>query len=400
MQPSPEAIEAAPSRHWEGVLQAVEARHHPDGSTTEAVWFEGLSSWTGDSGPPPEPAQAALTGLAVGLRTFDDREILAIDHLDHWIGAPRRGDTLLPLWLALSPEIPDLGEGVLVQRRANLPFLLRDGSGMVLSLNLRWTLLDQVQPDGGPPSWHLRCEGEVVGAGRDRAAGWVAKENLQGQIKADLLIAIEDRSVIQAEFDWEYTLSARIAATADDALRGDLAQHQHHRGTLRHLTASTGPLPPWGPPGQPYRSPAQILEVFRAAGPDLSRCMAQASPPQGPWAAHLAVAMDSAGRAASTELVTDVPWEGGEACVRRIACGLDYPPGAEPAARWGYTVAWAQGAVQPYPDVDAPERPRELLFFAMPDDPTPEQRERASALFGAPPGYSSPTPLPCPHDAH
>jgi hypothetical protein len=395
----PGVPEAAPPRHWEGALQAAETQHHPDGSTSRMVWFDELSTWTDGQVQGPGLPDAPLVGLVVDLRTFDDHEILALDHLEHWVGAPRLGDTLLPLWFALSPEIPDLDPGVPLRRRVNLPFLLEGGIGVVLALDLTWSLLELAEPEGGSPTWHVHGEGSVRGDGRDRAGDWLTRDRFDGRIQADIWVDVADHEVESAEFEWDLTISARVATATDGALRGDLVQHQRHRGVLRRLAAPTEPLPSWAPPNpRPYRAATQVREVLAAASPALTACMTGAGSPPVTWVGHLAVVLDHEGRVTATGIDASTPWADGERCVQDHACGLVFPPDAEPGARWGYTVSWVQGAVQPYPSVEPPERTRGPLFIALPETPTSAQRARIDALFGAPPapasGLAQPTPCP------
>jgi hypothetical protein len=204
---------------FEGQLEQSPARRFRDGSQGDRLRF--IDVTLAQDGAEASPSD--LSGLSVELRSFGDREILEIDNLDYIIGPGRHGDLLLGLWPALSPFVPDLEPGESTRQRSNLPFVLSDGMGMPVALDLDWTLAG-AEACGADSCWRLVYRGPVQGKGRERNDRWLARFRLSGEAQGSLLVGQQDHGVRHSVIELELELLTILADPASQAPRGSIQQ--------------------------------------------------------------------------------------------------------------------------------------------------------------------------------
>ncbi len=210
-------------RHWAGTLERAPARSFRDGSLGDRVTFEGVAR----NGEPID-----LGGISIELRSFGNGEILALDALEHAVGTGRDADLMIPLWPALSPRLPEIEPGETTRQRSNLPFLLEDGQGMIVGLDLEWSLEEpQPCPDHGS-CWHFGYRGPATGRGLDRGPDYTAHYRLTGQASGDVWVRTEDIAIARSTFTWEFDVKATTSLADGSSPTTVVLQHQHHRGYL------------------------------------------------------------------------------------------------------------------------------------------------------------------------
>ncbi len=215
------------SLRWEGRLEQSAARRFRDGSQGDRVRF--LEVTLDEAGAGPAPSD--LSGLSVELRSFGDREILAIDSLDRIVGPGRQGDLMLGLWPALSPSAPELEPGQRVRHRGNLPFMLDNGMGIPLVLELDWTLEGE-EACGPHRCWRLSFEGPVRGKGLDRSERWHARYRASGSASGAVLMEKEGLGLQRSELRLELELTTILSDPASQAPRGSIRQTWHQQVEL------------------------------------------------------------------------------------------------------------------------------------------------------------------------
>ena len=226
-------LDAPTKLHWRGSLEQAPVRRFRDGSQGDRVRFGGVTM--SEAGRPAQPSE--LSGLSVELRGFENREILAIDLLEHLVGQPRSADLMLALWPALSPRIPTLEPGQTVRERSNLPFMLDNGMGTPLALELDWTLDGPVSCAAGS-CWRLSCTGPVRSRGLDRSELWYARYRISGQARGELLMTTQDNAIVRSELELEIELTTTLSDPATQLPRGVILQVQHQHATLERLAGA------------------------------------------------------------------------------------------------------------------------------------------------------------------
>ncbi len=217
--PWPEPIE----RSWHGILERSIARRFRDGSEGDLIRF--LSMTSGD-GP------TALEGASLELRTFPNREVLALDLLEHAVGTHREADLLLPLWTALSPRLPDLEPGQTVRQRSNLPFMVDSARGVILQLDLTWSLEGpQPCPDQGE-CWYFTYTGPLEGRGLDRFDEHGFHYRLSGQVEGQVWVRTDTHAIVRSSYDWDLEVKATVSEGARTHPTAVVLQHQQHHGAL------------------------------------------------------------------------------------------------------------------------------------------------------------------------
>ncbi len=231
----PVAIHAQPQRSaWSGRIEQSAERRFRDGSQGDRVRFLDVSLERGDAAPVP----SSLSGLFAELRSFDDRQILAIGNLDELIGPDRHADLMLALWPALSPNTPELEPGQRARHRSNLPFMLASGMGMPISLDLEWELTGAV-PCGDAECWQLRCEGPVGGRGLDRNDAWHARYRLSGQASGELLLGQLDNAVVDSQLTLELEIETILSDPDTQVPHASIRQNHVQRAVVRSAQDSS-----------------------------------------------------------------------------------------------------------------------------------------------------------------
>ena len=122
--------------HLRGRVETAPARSFRDGSESVLVRLVDFEEAPSGEGP---WVRAGLDGRSVEMRRFDTGEILDLAGLHHITGAPRHGDVIDLLYVALSPSPPRIGNGEKALRRSAWPFLLRKNVGWRQALVATWT---------------------------------------------------------------------------------------------------------------------------------------------------------------------------------------------------------------------------------------------------------------------
>jgi len=212
---------------WSGTIQQVPTRRFRDGSQGAQIRFGDVSLSQGDGQTVPSD----LSGLSVELRSFGDRDILAIDQLEHLVGEGLWGDQMLALWPALSPSVPELEPGETTRRRSSLPFTLDSGMGMPIAFDLDWSLEGPVAC-GQTSCWQLRYAGPASGRGLERTESWLTKYRLSGQASGALLLAVEDHTIVESELTLALELETDLFDPATQTPRGSILMDLHQHAIL------------------------------------------------------------------------------------------------------------------------------------------------------------------------
>jgi len=215
---------------WSGTIQQAPTRRFRDGSQGAQIRFGEVSLSQGDG----QAAPSDLSGLAVELRSFGNRDILAIDQLEHLVGEGLWGDQMLALWPALSPSVPELEPGESTRRRSSLPFTLEDGMGIPIALDLDWSLEGPVAC-GQVACWQLRYAGTASGRGLERTESWLARYRLSGQASGTLLMAVEDHTIVDSELTLALELEAKLFDPATQTPRGGILMDLHQHAKLTRI---------------------------------------------------------------------------------------------------------------------------------------------------------------------
>lgn len=213
---------------WSGELQQRPFRRFRDGSQGDWVQFLEVTIQHGDQ----PPAASGLSGLSVEVRSFSNREILAIDLLDHLVGGDRAADLMLPLWPALSPRVPELEPGQTVGSRTSLPFMLASGMGAPIALDLDWSL-DGPEPCGTQSCWHLVYEGPVKARGLERSERWHARYRMEGQASGELWLLVDDNSIVDSQLELDLTIRTTLSDPATQVPRAILKQQHRQHARVR-----------------------------------------------------------------------------------------------------------------------------------------------------------------------
>ncbi|MBN1336286.1 MAG: hypothetical protein JXB39_10020 [Deltaproteobacteria bacterium] len=220
---------------WEGDLHLEYRRAFPDDSLGWLVQFGSVQATVdglhGES-------SGDLGGLSMELRSFRSREILAVDLLDHLSGAPRHGDLLVPLLLALSPAVPEIPVGASAPRRVHLPILPEVGRGVRTAWDLTWSRLEDAPIADGGRCIVFHWNGPVEGEGGDGGPGWAARYRISGTATGDTCLGTQDYQVVSGSIQWTGTVIAALGARTSDgsyAKRGTLRQHHDWQGRLTRM---------------------------------------------------------------------------------------------------------------------------------------------------------------------
>ncbi len=212
------------SLRWDGTIVQTPTRRFRDGSQGDRVRLLDVSFAVDSRSPLP----SELSGLSVELRSFGDREILAIEQFDHLVGWPRGADLAVALWPALSPEVPELDLGEPARQRSNLPLMLGTGMGIPVALDLHWTLVGTT-PCGASTCWQLDYEGPVSGRGLERGETSIARYRLSGTAMGTLLLAEADNAIVDSSLKLDLQLFTTISDPHTGVPRGVIEQrHQQH----------------------------------------------------------------------------------------------------------------------------------------------------------------------------
>jgi hypothetical protein len=220
-------------RHWSGELEQRPSRRFRDGSQGDWIRFMEVQVQRDEQAP----RRSDLSGLSAELRSFETREILEIDQLDHLVGDGRDADLMLPLWQALSPRVPELEPGQSVRQRASLPFLLDTGMGAPIYLDLTWSLSGP-QPCGAHSCWHLEYQGPVTGKGLERTALWHARYRIEGQAVGELMLRQEDNAIVDSQLSFDLTIRTTLSDLETQVPRAVLRQQHQQRARVRPAEAT------------------------------------------------------------------------------------------------------------------------------------------------------------------
>lgn len=153
-------------------------------------------------------------------------------------------------------------------------------------------------------------------------------------------------------------------------------------GWAQDAAADARPLPR-------YLDPAATLTQIQGATPAFTACLAPpqdgpAPPAEGHLSLHFSIQPD--GR------VDGIRWEGpgtgvtgADACISSVLGRLSFPPHDEVSQRVGYTLAWKDRQVIPYPTLTWESRPLPVLFFYLPVVPPSDERDRIRQALGLDP---------------
>ncbi len=135
-----------------------------------------------------------------------------------------------------------------------------------------------------------------------------------------------------------------------------------------------------------YLSEQNFLEVMHASSPAFAHCFED----QAASAVRLTLRVAPSGavsHAGSSHL--DGPPPPAD-CIEQAACKLDFPAHDESLERWSYTLTWAAGQLQPYPEAEHHERARGPLFLLLPAPADPARHRELQERLGFDP---APAPL-------
>jgi len=223
---------------WEGELDLGFGRSFPDDSVG---WLVRLGTVRASVDGVPVQASADPSGLSLELRAFPSREILAVDLLDHLVGAPRHGDLLLPLLLALSPAVPEVPVGSRASRRVNLPILPEPGRGVRTAWDLAWIRLEDAPREDGR-CIAFRWTGPMEGRGGDGGDGWAARYEVAGTASGETCLGREDFHPVSGFLDWDATITTTFGvATGAGSYQARGVLRQHHAWSGR--VSRTGGVP-------------------------------------------------------------------------------------------------------------------------------------------------------------
>ncbi len=205
-----------------------QVRRFRDGSIGWLVRFESVSETLSVQGGAPVPLDGGLAGRVVELRTFEDGEVLDVDHGSHIAGRGRGGDVLDVLFPILSPAPPRVRAGQAAHRRMIWPFRIGSAVRWDNAVQAEWTQVETRKTKQGAVHV-LHYQGPWRLKGSDRRVQPLLLFNAEGQVEGTIEVSGRNGALLQHQFEWTRVVGVREAEQAP------MAQRQRYVGTLKRV---------------------------------------------------------------------------------------------------------------------------------------------------------------------
>ncbi|MFT5586892.1 MAG: hypothetical protein ACI9VR_004495 [Cognaticolwellia sp.] len=359
-EPIAALVPFAQQQEWlRGSLSRSYARRYPDDSQGWVVRF-GLV----ETAPTPEGpwTRNELSGKTVELRGFDNGEVLALGGAEHLAGAPRYGEVLDFVFVAISPTVPDLKVGESGWRRQNWPFLVAKRRRMHSTLHAEWTAVER-----SPQRAVMDYQGRLEGRGLDTPAQ--ASMTLSGQAQGQVVMRVGDASMEKHTLDW-----TRVMAIDYQGTGAQITQTQHVVGSfLRSESLGTpGSVATRAAELDLYLTTPEVHALMMAQMGRFEQCYADSGASGRVTVGEVFVNFTIAPNGKAQGATIHVSKSGLEAlddCLLTQANTLEFRAHDEEPMQVGYPFVFMDAVLQPYPMIFVQERPIELLWLHLPPDP-------------------------------
>ena len=342
--------------HLRGRVETAPARFFRDGSQSVLVRLMDFEEAPSPEGP---WLRAGLDGRSVEMRRFETGEILDLAGLHHVAGAPRHGDVIDLLYVALSPSPPRMSEGDKALRRSAWPFLLRKNVGWRQALVATWT---HHGGEGNGPTRRVKLsyDGTLEGTGEDSRFehSFTVKGDASGEVVVD-----GAGHVLAHTLDWSRTI----------VRTGGIQRQQTQTFQLSLEAAEAGvwmaPEPRFASDDAPLTNYLDPQDVHDALIPQLTAfetCYthsgAAGRTEVGEVFIDFTISPDGSVRN-GTVRDSRSGFDELDDCLAETANTLRFPAHDEEPMNVGYPLVWRQSALQAYPMVFVQDRPVGELFL-------------------------------------